>query len=239
MAGVSIRTLHLYDRMGLLKPAIRTAAGYRMYGEKELLRLQQILFYRELDIPLQEIRRILDQPGFDTITALESHKMALNNRIERIMKMMDTVNKTISNLKEGKMLKHEELYEGLPKEQAEAYRREAIEKWGKETVEKSELQLKNMSRSELDRLKEDFKTVTRQLEAMKELDPQSAGVQELIARHYDCIACFWGTKPAAEAYAGLGELYIQDERYTMKEGAPDSVFAGFMRNAMTSYAMNL
>lgn len=239
LAGVTVRTLHLYDRLGLLKPAVRTAAGYRLYGEKELLRLQQILFYKELDIPLQEIRQILDQPGFDTITALKSHKRALKGRVERIMKMMETVNKTISNLKEGKMLKHEELYEGLPKEQIEAYRKEAIEKWGKETVEKSEFQLKNLGGTELHELKENFMTVNRQLEAMKEQDPQSSGVQELMAVHYGCIARFWGTKPTGEAYSGLGELYVQDERYTLKQGSPDPVFAEFMRKAMAFYALNI
>ena len=77
LAGVSVRTLHLYDKMGLLKPSVRTEARYRLYGEKELLRLQQILFYRELDIPLKDIQTILDDPEFDLLKALEAHKKAL------------------------------------------------------------------------------------------------------------------------------------------------------------------
>lgn len=238
MAGVSVRTLHLYDRLGLLKPTVRTEAGYRMYGEKELLRLQQILFYKELDMPLQEIRQILDRPGFDTVTALESHRSALKMRVERIIRMMDTVNKTIFNLKEGKMLRHEELYEGLPKEQAEAYRKEAVEKWGKEVVEKSEYQLRNMSRAELDELKESFMAVNRQLAAMKNQDPESKAVQELVREHYGYIGRFWGTAPSAEAYTGLGDLYMQDERYSLNDGKPDPVFAGFMRRAMACFAAN-
>lgn len=239
MAGVSVRTLHLYDRMGLLKPGIRTAAGYRMYGEKELLRLQQILFYRELDIPLQEIRQILDQPGFDTVSALESHRSALKARLDRIMILMDTINKTIFNLKEGKMLQHEELYEGLPKEKAEAYRREAIEKWGEEAVEKSEYQLKNMTREELNELKESFMAVNHQLAAMKDQDPESPAVQELVRKHYGYIARFWGTAPSAKAYAGLGDLYMQDERYTRNDAdTPDPAYAGFMRTAMAYFAAN-
>ncbi|WP_343702573.1 MerR family transcriptional regulator [Chitinophaga sp.] len=84
LAGVSVRTLHLYDKMGLLEPSVRTQARYRLYGEKELLRLQQILFYRELDFPLKEIRDILDDPTFDLAQALEGHKKALQARQERI-----------------------------------------------------------------------------------------------------------------------------------------------------------
>lgn len=236
MAGVSVRTLHLYDRMGLLKPSVRTEARYRLYGEKELLRLQQILFYKELDMPLSEIKQILDQPDFDTVTALESHRAALKIRLSQMMRMMDTVNKTIFNLKEGKMLNHEELYEGLPKDQAEAYRNEAIEKWGKDVVEKSELQLRKMTRDELEKLKEDFMTVNRQLAALKDSGPESPAVQELVAQHYRFIARFWGTKPDAEAYTGLGDLYVQDGRYTMKDGKPDQAFAEFLRKAMAYFA---
>ncbi len=239
MAGVSVRTLHLYDRMDLLKPSVRTEARYRLYGEKELLRLQQILFYKELDMPLSEIKQILDQPDFDTITALESHRAALKIRLDRIVRMMDTVNKTIFNLKEGNMLKHEELYDGLPKEHAEVYRNEAIEKWGKETVEKSELQLRKMTRAELDQLKEDFMTLNRQLAAMKDRDPQSQDVQELVAQHYQFIARFWGSTPTAEAYTGLGDLYVQDERYTMKDGAADPAFAEFLRKAMAHFVAGM
>ncbi|MBA4145294.1 MAG: MerR family transcriptional regulator, partial [Cytophaga sp.] len=78
IAGVSVRTLHLYDEIGLLKPSTRTEARYRLYGENELLRLQQILFYKELGISLEEIRSILDDPEFDLLQALESHKVALS-----------------------------------------------------------------------------------------------------------------------------------------------------------------
>jgi len=84
MAGVSVRTLHHYDQIGLLKPLARTEAGYRLYGEPELLRLQQILFFRELDMPLDEVRQILDDPGFDQVAALDHHRQSLQRRMERL-----------------------------------------------------------------------------------------------------------------------------------------------------------
>src|SRR5262245_34738395 len=119
LAGVSVRTLHLYDQMGLLTPSVRTEARYRLYGQKELLRLQQILFYRELDLPLKEIGEILDDPAFDLAQALENHKVFLYEERERINKLIGTIDKTLDHLKNKTMLEVEELYDGLSMDQRE------------------------------------------------------------------------------------------------------------------------
>lgn len=240
LAGVSVRTLHLYDQIGLLKPSTRTEYRYRLYGEKELLRLQQILFYRELDFSLQEICTILDDPDFDLLQALESHKIALKSRRNRISTLLVTIDKTILKLKEGIMLKGEELYEGLPKEKAEAYRKEAIDKWGSDTVERSENHLRSMSKEELAKLKAEFTEIGQTLASMTHEDPTSEKVQKQIARHYACIRMFWGTTDSpdsqAEAYKGLGQLYVNDERYTMVDGKPNPEFALFLSKAMSHFA---
>ncbi len=99
LAGVSVRTLHHYDQLGLLKPSLRTEARYRLYGEKELLRLQQILLYKELDFSLQEIGDILDKADFDLLEALQSHKTALQSRRDRLGVLLTTIDKTIQKLK--------------------------------------------------------------------------------------------------------------------------------------------
>src|SRR5512136_2331510 len=91
LAGVSVRTLHHYDHIGLLAPSARTAAGYRLYGAADLLRLQQILFFKELDLPLDEIQDILDDPDFDQIEALESHKRLLRERADRLARLLMTI----------------------------------------------------------------------------------------------------------------------------------------------------
>ncbi|HEX7975780.1 MAG TPA: MerR family transcriptional regulator [Anaerolineales bacterium] len=88
LAGVSARTLHYYDEIGLLHPEQVGQNGYRYYGEGSLLRLQQILFYKELDLSLQEIREILDQPDFDLVRALESHRTALQRRQRRLDRLI-------------------------------------------------------------------------------------------------------------------------------------------------------
>ena len=205
LTGVSVRTLHHYDQQHLLKPSIRTKAGYRLYGEKELLRLQQILFYKELDFSLAEILNILDDPEFDLLQALEQHKAALQTRQERIATLLITIDKTMFHLKNGIMLTPEDLYEGLPKEKAEAYRKEAMKKWP-EQVEESEKQLLKMIKSDLNNLKDTFAANLQKLVSVSNQDPTISAVQEEIARHYQLIRQFWGTADSpdkqAEAYTG-------------------------------------
>src|SRR5690349_4024289 len=99
MANVSARTLHHYDEIGLLKPAFRADSGYRYYTKEELLRLQQILFYKELDFPLGEIQQILDDPEFDRLQALDHHKEQLRKKMQRMDTLIRTIDKTILDLK--------------------------------------------------------------------------------------------------------------------------------------------
>ena len=239
ISGVSVRTLHYYDQKGLLKPKIRTEAGYRLYGEIEMLRLQQILFYKELAFPLNEIAKILDDPDFDLIQSLSQQKKALKMRKQKLDVLINTIDKTIFNLKNKNMLNHEELYEGLPKEKAEAYREEAIKKWGKQ-VEEVENKLRQLSKDELHKLKDSFKSVNEKLASLQNENPESDIVQENIALHYTYIRKFWGTLDSedkqADAYAGLGDLYVSDNRYTEINGEPNAAFAEFMAKAMKHFA---
>lgn len=240
LAGVSVRTLHLYDELNLLKPATRTEARYRMYGEAELLRLQQILFYKELDFPLQAIAEILNDPRFDLIQALESHKVALYQRQERIKTLLVTVDKTIHSLKTEQMLSHEELYEGLPKETAETYRKEAMTKYGTAEVEQSENHLRSLGKEGFQKLKAEMEDIATKLVALMQEDPRSAVVQQQIVRHYHNIRGFWGTSGSpdlqAEAYAGLGDLYVADERFTRVDGQANPAYAQFLQQAMRHFA---
>lgn len=233
-AGVSVRTLHHYDRIGLLKPSIRTTAGYRLYGENELLRLQQILFYKELDFELKEIAALINRPDFDRIRALTDQKQLLKERKKRIDRLMSTLDKTILHLKGKIKMNYEELYEGLPKEQAAAWRKEALEKWP-DQVKHSEQVLADMGKEEFETLKDSFKENWETLAALCSgvADPTSEPVQQEIDRHYHFILRFWG-KPGdqVEAYKGLGELYVADPRYTEIGGA---AFGRFLKAAIDYY----
>lgn len=240
LAGITVRTLHLYDQLGLLKPQIRTNAGYRRYGESEVLRLQQVLFYKELDFPLKDIRQILDDPAFDMITALESHKKTLHLRKTRINTLLRTISKTITTLKNKTMLNFDELYEGLSREEAATYRSEAIEAYGEEVVQKSEYYLRNLPKEELKSLVTRQKELAAKLFSVKYLDPVTNQVQELIHEHYINTRKLWGTHNAtdkqAETYKGLGQLYLTDERFTAIEGKAYPEFALFLSIAMAYYA---
>ena len=240
LAGVSVRTLHHYDEIGLLKPAIRTEAKYRLYGENELLKLQQILFYKELDFSLKEIVEILDNPDFDLIKAFETHRQALISRQKKISVMLNTIEKTVSNLKGKKMIAGEELYEGFSTQQVTEVRNEAIEKYGEEKVTTSENYLKKLSKEQLEQLKNQQKEIFKNLFALLDKAPESEVVQMGIARHYKNTRTFWGTDGSSVSqwreYKGLGELYIADERFTLIDGKSHPQFAQFLSKAMTYFA---
>ena len=240
MAGVSIRTLHHYDRIGLLKPSLRTTAGYRLYDQKELLRLQQILFYKELDFGLKAIGDLLDDPDFDLISTLQNQREMLLGRKERLDRLVTTIEKTIKHLKNETKMNYEDLYEGLPREQAEAWRKEARTRWPQQ-VEHAEKQLMKMDKAGFQALQEGFKTNWEKLARLSDHDPASVEVQEEVGRHYAYILKFWGkTGDQAESYKGLGELYARDERYAAVNGLPNPAFGRFMQEAIAHFvAANL
>ena len=243
LAGVSVRTLHYYDKIGLLKPAIRTEAKYRWYGENELLKLQQILFYKELDFSLKEIIDIFDDPDFDMIKALENHQLALLSKKDNISKMLNTIEKTLLKLKGEAMMKDEELYEGFSSEEIKTMRNEVAKKYGKEQLEQSETYLKQLTKEQLEQLKTEQKDIFKNLFQLSKESPEHESVQLEVARHYVNTRKFWGTYGSsdtqADQYKGLGELYTHDDRYTKVDGKAQPNFTNFLSKAMTHFAKNL
>jgi DNA-binding transcriptional MerR regulator len=235
MAGVSVRTLHHYDHVGLLAPDARTPAGYRLYGQAALLRLQQILFYKELDLSLDEIRRILDDPDFDQVAALRQHRQALQARVQRLSRLLHTIDRTIDKLTEGDMgLTDEELYEGFTQEQIEEYKREARERYDPDLVAESERRVKAMSRAQWDAVQAEGDAVNRGLAALADRDPGDPEVQALIARHHAWIENFYLC--SAEVYRGLGQGYAQDHRFRAFYDKYRPDLADFLSAAMSHYA---
>jgi len=126
LAGVTTRTLRYYDEIGLLIPAETGDNGYRYYDQGNLMRLQQILFFRELDVPLDDILLIMSQPDFNLVEALEKHRKALENRASRLEKLINTVDQTIDIIKGENSMKEKELFEGFNETK---YEKEAKERW--------------------------------------------------------------------------------------------------------------
>lgn len=235
LAGVSVRTLHHYDRLGLLRPAVRTEARYRHYGPTEQLRLQQILFYKELDFSLADIRDILEDPDFDLARALLGQRRALLARRDRLTVLLGTIDRTISQLNDNPhMLTNEELYAGFPKDEADAYRREVVAKYGADTIDASETHLRQLGRQGLDALIAEQKEINQAFRQLIGQDAHGAAVQQLTARHFANIVGFWGPSVPAdqrlEAYQGLARLYLDDPRYTA--GPEQPAYAALLSEAM-------
>lgn len=113
MSGVSVRTLHFYDEVGLLKPAHHGANDYRFYEEPQLLTLQQILFYRELGFDLKEVKRVLGEADFEKVAALRSHRTVLQKNLTRTRTLLETIDKTIQHLEGTKRMKGEDMFAGF------------------------------------------------------------------------------------------------------------------------------
>lgn len=236
LAGVSVRTLHHYDDIGLLKPSLRGENNYRFYGQSELVRLQQILLYKELGIPLIQIGEILDDPGFDVMSALQQHKLELEKRADQVKQLLLTIDNTIFQLKnKTEKMNYEDMYKGFSKEQAEAYEKEAAERWG-DTVKESKERMKNMSKAEWNALMQEGEDINRELVSLMHLPVSDDKVQQLVKQHFAMIGKHYTVTP--EIYKGLGEMYVADERFTAYYDKHSKGLAVFLSEAMTFYIQN-
>lgn len=242
LVGVSVRTLHHYDEIGLLKPGGVSEAGYRLYSTQELERLQQILFFREIGFSLQEIKEILDSPNFDRKRALAAHKEILLQKKQRLEDIIDTVNKTILSIEGGTTMSEKEMFEGFSTEQYEThkkkYSKEARERYGDDIVDATEKRTDTYT-------KDDWAKINARQEAnmKKILDNMQNGpadplVQEAIADNRQVI-CDYYYDCTPEIFRGLGDLYVMDERFTEYYEKIKPGLAEFMRDAMHHYVDNL
>ena len=203
ITGVSVRTLHHYDAIGLLKPAKITDAGYRLYDDTALRRLQTILFFRELEFPLQEIRVILDSPAFDPMDALESQIRLLELRRQHL----DALISHARNIQNTGVIDMN--FKPFDKSQVDAYAAEAKAKWGKtEAYREYEQKSSDKEGQNGDALMAIF----AEIGAVRHLDPASEEVQALVSKIQNHItAHFYNcTKPIL---AGLGQMYVSDQRF--------------------------
>jgi len=238
LSGVSVRTLHHYDAIGLLTPQQRSDAGYRLYGRAELLRLQQILFYREMGLSLDEIGNILDAPDFDLVTALEKHRRELLKRSETIQNLVNTIDRTLKLLSmEDEMITDEELYEGFSKEEVDAINAEVRELYDSELVAESERRIRSMSRSDWQTVKETMNEIPRHLATLMERSPEDPEVQTWIAKHHAWIETFYPCD--AEVYCGLADLYTGDDRFRAFYDRFAPGLADFMKRAMVVFTRTL
>lgn len=240
LSGVSIRTLHWYDEIGLLKPAYYGSNGYRYYEEEQLLILQQILFFRELGFELKLIHKILGRNDFDKTVALRSHRMVLLKNLERTQKLIKTIDKTIKHLEGIRKMKEREIYDGFDKEKQKEYEQVLIDRFGdkvKETFAECEQNVKNWTKSDWDKSSKEFDEICKKLAELieKRVSTNSKDVQSVIRQHYKWLKKFW--TPTKETYSGHGQLIVETDLRKPYEGYHPQM-PEFIAEAIRIFAKN-
>ncbi|MBP8163993.1 MAG: MerR family transcriptional regulator [Anaerolineales bacterium] len=233
MAGVTPRTLHHYDDIGLLKPSQVGENGYRYYGEEALIKLQQILFYRELDFPLEEIRRIMGRRDFDLLGALQSHREALQKKSARLSQLLATVDNTIQHIQGEKLMSQKDLFEGFSEEEQEKYAQEAEQMYDPETVRESNRKWKSYSAAKKEAILAEGRQVYEDMIAAMPKGASSPEVQAVVERWRKHMDHFW--TPSLEQLIALAGGYNDDPRFKANFDKMHPALAEFMREAVTVY----
>jgi DNA-binding transcriptional MerR regulator len=239
LAGISTRTLRYYDEIGILKPARMNSSGYRIYGQAEVDRLQQILFYRELGVSLDQIKNIIMNPAFNGEAALREHREKLLEKRAQLDLLIANVEKTIAFTERRMNMSNQEKFDGFKKkmisDNEQKYGKEAREKYGSETVDKSNAKLMNMTEKEYNEVKELERQVRETLaKAFATGDPAGELAQKAADLHKQWLTFYW-SEYSKEAHAGLAEMYVADERFKAYYDKDQPGTAEFLRDAIRIY----
>lgn len=232
LTGITVRTLHYYDEIGLLKPSETTESGYRIYDDKALEILQQILFFKELDFPLNEIREIILNPAFDKELALNNHKELLIKKREHIDNLISLVDNSI---KGDKKMSFKEFDMSEIENAKKKYATEVKERWGNtdayaESIKKTD----KYNKEQWQQVNEESSVIFQAFCDNKDKAPDSEEVQALVKQWQDFItARFYNC--TKEILSGLGLMYVNDERFTKNIDKFGKGTAEFMAKAIEIY----
>jgi DNA-binding transcriptional MerR regulator len=206
LANITIRTLHHYDQIGLLRPTKIGANRYRYYDDEALLRLQQILLYKELGMPLDQIKDILDSPNFNLADALHAHRKALIHRANRLADLITTIESTIVHVEKGEMpMSKKQLFQPFSDDQQKAYEREIRLTYGPDKVNESVRNWNSYSPTQKQQVLDEGKVLyTDIIKAIEAGTPPSAA-GDLMTRWHEHLRYFY--EPTLDILRGLGELY--------------------------------
>jgi DNA-binding transcriptional MerR regulator len=240
-SGVSVRALHHYDEIGLLKPAHVGRNRYRYYGQEELLRLQQILIHRELGIPLTEIAAILDAPGFDRLATLQQQREKLEAEAKRYAQLVRTIDRTIASLKGDRAMRNADLYKGISAEKQAEYEKWLVDKYGGDMPDRiatSKKAYAELSDADKKLLNEELLTVETEWAAAmtRGIPADSIVLDPLLKRHRAWVATMWGRPCPPEAYAGLADLHLSHPDFVSRYETLGAGFSDYHAAAMKAYA---
>lgn len=241
LTGLTPRTLRYYDSIGLLSPRRGEANDYRLYGPEEVDRLQQILLYRDMGLPLEEIKSLLDAPDFDRETALRVHLTRLQARRREVDALIRAVWNTLQTIEGGMVMKDMEKFEGMKRQAIEeneaAYGQELREKYGEETVMEHNRRLSGMTQQEWIQARQDeeaYKAALRR--AAESGDPASEDAREAVRLHAAWLAHYWPKNAVTSAaHIAMAEMYTQDERFTAYYETVVPGGAAFLAGAVKAY----
>ena len=241
LSGVSVRTLHHYDEVGLLKPASVGANGYRYYGREELLRLQQILFHRELGFSLEEIARVLDAQGFDRVAALKAHRARLEAETKRYRQLVRTIDQTLAALEGDGTMEDKAMYRGFDPEKQAGYEKELVEKHGpsmQKHIDDAKAGMAGWKQADFDAMQAEADAIEAGMaKALADgLPADSAAVTALMRRQHAWIGKSWDKPAPAQAFKGLGQMYVDDPRFRERYDGRQAGLAEYMAAAMRSFA---
>jgi DNA-binding transcriptional MerR regulator len=213
LSGVSERTLRYWEEYGLLIPVRHPQNGYRLYGKKELLIIQQILFYRELEFSLKTIKSLLDDPNFEAGSALEKQRELLLEKRNKLDQLIQTIQESKGEI----TMSDKDHFEGFKKqmiaENESNYGEEIRQKYGEETVEKANAQVLGMTEETYKKFAELGNEVLEKLQAAaKEGDPTSPLAREVASLHAEWLRFTW-PHYSAEAHRGIVQMYTDDDRF--------------------------
>lgn len=241
LAGVSARTLRYYDEIDLLKPLYVNEAGYRCYGEKELVLLQQILFYRERGFELKEIRRIIYQKDFDIMGALEDHLHELEEKKISVEALILTVKQTILSMKGEYQMSDQEKFEAFKKrminENEEKYGAEIRKKYGEEEIDASNRKKLSMTKEEWEEFQELEEEIYERLKAgvNSGVGPESEEAKQIVILHKNWLKKSW-RQYTKEAHKAVAKGYTADERFKQYYNKEVSGCAELLEQAVLFWA---
>ena len=242
ISGVTVRTLHHYDEIGLLAPAHVGTNGYRYYGRAELLRLQRILFHRELGVPLGEIAGLLELEGEDQVGVLMRHRERLEAEQQRFRILIETIDRTVASIKGEIQMSNTDLYQGFSAEKQADYEAWLVERYGETMqgrLDQSRKAMAKMNEAEQAAMMETLKDIESGLvEVMKRgIDPAAEPVDCMLARHRAWVAKSWHKPCPPDAYAGLADLYLAHPDFVARYEALAPGFAVWLTDAMKAHAI--
>lgn len=237
LAGVTVRTLHHYDEIGLLRPGGRSDAGYRLYGSDDLERLHEILFWRELGFALEEIRELLDGPGHDRGAALRRQRQMLYGRAERVIELIEAVERALAAHEGGLAMGDEEMFEVFGDFDPTQYEDEVEERWSGPLLDESRRRTARYRKEQWQAIREEGEAIAREFGSMLAAGEvaDAAMVMDLAERHRSHIDR-WFYPISYEVHEGLGEMYVADPRFAAYWEQYEPGLAVFVRDAIVANA---